>query len=252
MSIPTSRATLIDYCLRSLGAPVLEINIDEDQINDRIDDAMQFYREYHSDAIVKQFRKVQVTPQMKTDRYITLPDAMLFVSRVLPLVNSGSYSSSSNYMFSAKYQMYMNDIYDLRASGTMVNYAMTRQYLEMLDMLLNSVPPCRFNRHMNRLFIDVDWQAKLEVGDWILIEGYETIDPDLWPDIYNDAFLKAYATALIKKNWGTNMIKFEGIQLPGGITMNGRQIYDDALAEIEKLETECQLKWSMPVDFFVG
>jgi len=249
MSKPSSRQLLADYCLRNLGAPVIEINLDDDQIDDRIDEAIQFYRDYHNDAIVRQFRKHQIAPQDLQNKYVDLPDQLLFVSRVLPLVNNNSFGSS---MWSARYQMMLNDIYDLQYAGALVNYDMTRQYLELLDMMLNGTPPVRFNRHMQRLFIDVEWGYELNVGDYIIIEGYESIDPDKYTSVYNDIFLKKYTTALFKRNWGNNLKKFEGITLPGGVTLNGQQIYDEAVEEIAKLEEEAQLKYEMPPMFFIG
>ena len=246
---PSSRQELIDYCLRKLGAPVIEINVDDDQISDRVDDAIQYYREYHSDAIIRHYRKHLITQQNVTDKYVDIPDALLFVSRIFPMTNN---SSSSSGMWSARYQMHLNDVYDLQYAGALVNYEMTRQFLEMLDMQLNGVPPVRFNRHMSRLYIDVDWGRTIMVGDYIMIDAYSSIDPDEYTKIYNDMFLKRYTTALIKKQWGANLIKFEGIMLPGGVTMNGRQIWDDANAEIDALEAEMESKYELPVNFFVG
>ena len=155
-------------------------------------------------------------------------------------------------MWSIRYQIALNDTYDLQYTGALLNYEMTRQHLAMLDMQLNGVPPVRFNRHMNRLYIDGDWGGTLIANDYILVDGYVSIDPDVYTDVYSDMFLKRYTTALLKKQWGANLIKFEGIQLPGGVTMNGRAIWDDANAEIDKLETEMELKYSTPVNFFVG
>ncbi len=248
MANPASRQELIDYCLRSLGAPVLEINVDEDQVNDRVDEAIQFYRDYHSDSVIRQYRKHQLTETDITNGYIAIPDQLLFVSRVWPLVMNSSTTSS---MWSARYQLHLNDIYDLRQFGSMINYEMTRQYLEMLDMMLNGTPHARFNRHTNRLFIDTSW-GEMNATDYIIVEGYEALDPNTYTDIYNDLFLKKYTTALIKRQWGQNLSKFEGMQLPGGVTMNGRQILDDANAEIDKLEGEMDSKYSFPPDFYVG
>lgn len=249
MANPNSRQTLIDYCLRVLGAPVIEINIDDDQISDRIDEAIQFYQEYHSDAIIRTYRKHQITQQNITDGYIDIPDQLLYVSRIFPLANN---STSSSGMWSARYQMHLNDVYDLQYAGALVNYEMTRQFLEMLDMQLNGVPPVRFNRHMNRLFIDLDWSYRITAGEYIMVDAYTTIDPNTYTDVYNDMFLKKYCTALIKRQWGANLIKFEGMQLPGGVTINGRQIFEDANADVQKLEEEMELKYQKPVDFFVG
>lgn len=249
MANPNSRQTLIEYCLRALGAPVIEINVDDDQVNDRIDEAIQFYQEYHSDAIIRTYRKHQITQQNITDGYIDIPDQLLYVSRIFPLANN---STSSSGMWSARYQMHLNDVYDLQYAGALVNYEMTRQFLEMLDMQLNGVPPVRFNRHMNRLFIDLDWSYRITAGEYIMVDAYTTVDPNTYTDVYNDMFLKKYCTALIKRQWGANLIKFEGMQLPGGVTINGRQIFEDANADVLKLEEEMELKYQKPVDFFVG
>jgi len=148
--------------------------------------------------------------------------------------------------------MHLNDVYDLQYAGALVNYEMTRQFLEMLDMQLNGVPPVRFNRHMNRLYIDLDWGYRAVAGDYVMVDAYSAIDPETYTDIYNDMFLKKYTTALIKRQWGINLKKFEGIQLPGGVTMNGQQIYQEAIEEIKQLEDEMELKYEKPVDFFVG
>jgi hypothetical protein len=155
-------------------------------------------------------------------------------------------------MWSARYQMHLNDVYDLQYAGALVNYEMTRQFLEMLDMQLNGVPPVRFNRHMNRLYIDVDWTRTIIEGDYIMVDAYTTIEPEDYTEIYNDIFLKKYATALIKRQWGANLSKFEGIQLPGGVTMNGQKIFEDATADVLKLEDEMEAKYEKPIDFFVG
>ena len=227
---------------------MLEINVDDDQVNDRIDEAFQFWNEYHMDATLKTYRKVQVTDQIIDDSYIDLPDSCLCVTRVFPFTNN---SSNSSGMFSARYQMHLNDIYDLQYAGALVNYVESRQFLESLDMLLNGTPAIRFNRHTNRMYMDIDTSTLTE-DDWIIIEAYETLDHGTYTKVYNDMFLKKYSTALIKRQWGQNMSKFEGMQLPGGVTMNGMKILDDANAEIEKLEADMELKYAKPVDFFIG
>jgi len=250
MAKPNSRQTLIEYCLRALGAPVLEINIDDDQISDRIDEALQFYQEYHSDASIRTYVKHKVTQQDITNEYITVPDALLFIQRVFPI--SAANNTSSN-MFSVSYQMSLNDLYGLRNPGDLIQYSMTRQYMSLLDMEFNGLgQTIRFNRHMNRLFVEVLWGDKIQVNDYVIIEGYIVNDPNTFTDIYNDMFLKRYCTALLKKQWGANLIKFEGLQLPGGVTLNGRQIFDDAMAEIEKMETEIESKFQFPPDFYMG
>lgn len=257
MAIPNSRTTLIEYCLRALGAPVIEINLDDDQISDRVDEAIQYYQQYHSDAVVRTFVKYQVTaanhiagnPAYHT--IIDLPDNLLFITRVLPI---GQSSSSSAGMFSVDYQMHMNDLYSMsRSTGSMINYEMTKQYMSLINMSLNGLDQgIIFSRHQNSLKIETDWAARIPVGSYIVIEAYQTINPDSYPDVYNDLVLKKYLTALLKQQWGQNLIKFEGMQLPGGVTINGRAIYDDAVNDIKAIEEMVRLTWENPVDFYVG
>jgi hypothetical protein len=248
MAKPTSRQELADYCLRALGAPVLEINIDEDQIEDRIDEALQFYQEYHSDAVVRTFLKHQVTQEDYDNNYITLPDELLSVLRVLNL-SSGDAAD----MFSVKYQMFLNDLYGLRKPDSLVNYEMTKQYMNAIELILTgSTQQIIFSRHMNRLSIQDDWKNYVQIGQYIIVEGYQTIDPNEYTNVYNDMLLKKYLTALLKKQWGTNLLKFEGMTLPGGVTINGRAIYEDAIADIEKIETDFDTKYQMPADFYMG
>lgn len=248
MAVPNSRQTLIDYCLRTLGEPVLEVNIDEDQLNDRIDEALQFYQEYHSDAIYKVYHKHQITAADISNEYISIPDAITTVQRIFPLNDE----NSSINMFDARYQIHLNDIFDLRNAGALSNYYQTQQYMSTIDLLLNGTEQVRFNRHMNRLYIDADWGEDLKENDYVIVDAYRIVDPDTHTDVYNDMFLKRYAVALIKKQWGANLIKFEGMQLPGGVTLNGRQLYDDAVTEIAAVEEQMQLKYEMPPDFFMG
>lgn len=244
-----TRQQLIDYCLRRLGAPVLEINVDDDQVEDRIDDALQFYQEYHSDATMRMYVKHQITEQNITNKYIPVTDNILYIKRILPLSNR----SSSINMFDVKYQLHLNDIYDLSYIGDLVHYEMVQQYISLLDMSLNGLETIsRYNRHMNRLYLDIDWDADVTAGDYIVFECMLIVDPTEFTDVYNDMFLKQYATQLIKQQWGANLIKFEGMQLPGGVTLNGRQLYEDASAEIEKIREQMQLNYEMPVDFYVG
>ena len=248
MAVPNSRQTLIDYCLRTLGEPVLEVNVDEDQVSDRIDEALQFYQEYHSDAIYKVYHKHQITAADITNEYIAIPDAITTVQRIFPLNDE----NSSINMFDARYQIHLNDIFDLRNAGALSNYYQTQQYMSTIDLLLNGTEQVRFNRHMNRLYIDADWGEDLKENDYVIVDAYRIVDPDTHTDVYNDMFLKRYAVALIKKQWGANLIKFEGMQLPGGVTLNGRQLYDDAVTEIAAVEEQMQLKYEMPPDFFMG
>jgi hypothetical protein len=249
MANPTTRQELIDYALRRLGAPVIEINIDEDQLEDRIDDALQFYQEYHSDATMRVYLKHQITADDITNKYISINDNILNVKRVFPIGNS----QSSINMFSVKYQLHLNDIYDLSYIGDLMYYEMVQQYVSLLDMKLNgSGEHVRWNRHMNQLHLDVNWESDIKEDDYIIVEAMRIVDPSTYSDVYNDMFLKQYVTALIKQQWGANLIKFEGMQLPGGVVLNGRQIFDDATEEISQIREQMQSNYEMPVDFYVG
>tara|TARA_R110002153_G_scaffold26825_3_gene83560 strand:+ start:848 stop:1600 length:753 start_codon:yes stop_codon:yes gene_type:complete len=250
MAKPNSRATLIKYCKRALGAPVIEINIDDDQIDDRIDEALQFYQHYHTDATEKVFLKHQVTQTDIDNEYIPITEVVTDVVRVLPISQSSSISAD---MFDVKYQMHLNDMYKLGYMGNILEYVQTQQHMSTVDLLINSDDKrISFNRHRDRLDIVMDWSNEVSVGNFIVIEAYRIVDPDTFTDVYNDYYLKKYATALIKKQWGANLIKFEGMVMPGGVTFNGRQIFDDAVEELLKLEEEVRLNWEQPVDFYVG
>jgi hypothetical protein len=249
MANPNSRQTLIDYCLRSLGSPVIEINIDDDQVSDRIDEAIQFYQNFHSDAVVRNFYKYQITQTDFNNRYITLPDQLIYVLRVLPI----GVSNGTQGIFSVDYQLHLNDLYDLRRPGNLINYEMTRQYLSLLDIVLNGMDQgIIFSRHMQRLEIECDWPSRIPVGSWVVVECYQTINPDDYPSVYNDQFLKRYATALIKRNWAQNLFKFKGMVLPGGVTIDGTELMAQAKEEIKEIEAEARSVWETPVDFYVG
>ena len=248
MSKPGSRQELADYCLRALGAPVVEINIDDDQLGDRIDEAFQFYREYHSDATIRRYRKHQVTATDVTEEYIDIPETFIHVSRVLPFQVTGGAGD-----FNVEYQSMLNAIYDLRGPNSVLHYAMSQQHLALVDTLFDGkAQTVRFNRHMNRLFIETRWGTDIKAGEFIIIEGYETVDPATFTDVYNDIFLKKYLIALIKRQWGTNLKKFGGLQLPGGVEINGQQIYDEANEEIKEIEEQMQSRYEMPPLDFMG
>jgi hypothetical protein len=247
MAQVTTREQLKDYCLRRLGSPVIEINVDDDQIEDRIDDAFQFYREYHYDAVELVYLKHQFTTQDMTNQYISVPDSVVGVSRILPFSNK----SDGTNIFSIKYQILLNDLYSLM-STQIIYYYQVKQELELINQILVGVKPVRFNRHMNRLYIDMDWSGDAVVGDYIIVECYRILDPETYRDVYNDMFLKRYCTSLIKRQWGENLKKFNGVQLPGGVTINADQIYQDALTEITQIESEMQSRFELPVDFFTG
>jgi len=251
MASPNSRATLIDYCKRKLGEPVIEVNVDEDQVDDRIDEALDYYREYHSDATVKTYLKHLVTPTDVANQYITLSTDIIYVTKLFPITST--FANSRNF-FDIKYQIMLNDMHNLAGFvGDLAYYEQMQQYLSLLETKLNGVPQVQFSRRQNRLYIFGDFADEdIKEGDYIVAEVYETINPEAHTAIYNDKWLKAYSTSLIKQQWGQNLIKFDGMQLPGGVTLNGRQMYDDATGELEKLKEDIRLENEMPPDFFVG
>ncbi len=249
MTKPNSRQTFIDYCLRSLGAPVVEINVDDDQVEDRVDEALQFYQHYHSDAIEKVYLKHQITADDITNGYIPINALITDVVRVMPIRDT----ITTNSLFDVKYQIHLNDVYSLGFLGSLVDYEMSQQWMSLLDDIMDPDDKhISFERHKNQLRIDMDWTQEVSVDQYIVVECYRIIDPDTYTDVYNDYYLKRYATALIKQQWGQNLLKFEGMTMPGGVTFNGRQIYDDAREEIKELIEEVRLNWEQPVDFYTG
>jgi hypothetical protein len=245
MATPTSRTTLIEYCLRNLGAPVLDINVDDDQVEDRVDEALQKYRDYHMEGQRRVYLPLLVTPTVVTNKYFTLTDEVIYVTRVLPISNS--YAAVN--MFSMKYQMYLNDFYALYKAESLQYYVQMQQYLSEVDALLNGVQPIQYQRHGNKLYIDTNF-GELQVGQYIMAECYVSLEDT--PEMYNDSWLKRYTTALIKRQWGTNLSKFDGMQLPGGVTINASKILEEANSEIEALEQSLIDSYSLPPDFCVG
>ena len=250
MATPSTRQGLIDYCLRSLGDPVIEINIDPDQMEDRVDEALQYYQEFHSDATLKTYMKHLVTADDVTNEYITLASDITYVSKLFP-IRGGSITKD---FFDIKYQLHLNDIANLQTyMGDLAYYEQMQQYLSLIDMKLNGTPQVQFSRRENRLYVFGDFADKdIEAGDYLVAEVYKILDPDVNTSIYNDRWMKEYTTAIFKGQWGQNLIKFEGMQLPGGVTLNGRQIYDDAQLDIDRLREAIRSEYEMPADFFVG
>ena len=247
MASPSTRQGLIDYCLRKLGHPVVEINVDDDQVEDRVDEAFQYYRDFHYDATQKVYSSMQLTSNVIAQQYITLPQEMIGVERILQISNRSNGAS----MFDARYQLMLNNIQSL-TNTDIIYYSMLKTELNLINDLMTGQKPVRFNRHMNRLFIDLDWKNEVQEGDYVIVEGWSSLDPDTYTDVYNDGFLKRYCTALIKQQWGINLKKFEGVQLPGGVTLNGQIIYNEATEEIDKLKQEVQDTYQLPIDFFTG
>lgn len=251
MSAPTTRDTFTDYCLRKLGAPVVEINVDDDQVYDRIDEALQYYQEFHYDGVERIYLKYQVTSTDITNGYIPLSDLIIGVRNIFPYSGDNTASGGTDGLFNLQYQLRLNDLYDL-TNTSLVYYNTVRDYISTLDLLLNGAKPLRFNKHQNRLYIDQSWKDELMVNQWIIVDCYRAMDPNTWADVWNDIWLKRYATALIKKQWATNIKKFSGIALPGGVTLDGDKLYQEAHDEIEDLEQQIQTTFSLPADWMMG
>ncbi len=279
MAKPSSRQELIEYCLRRLGAPVLEINIDDDQIDDCVDDALQFFHERHFDGVERMYLKYKITQEdidrgrarntsgpgivtttgtstidgvptnfnfYETANYIQVPDSVIGIEKVFKFDTS----SISGGMFSIKYQLFLNDLYYFN-SVELLQYAMVKSYLEDIDFLLTTDKQIRFNKRQNRMYLDIEWGAQ-KADSFLVIDCYRILDPNDFTKVYNDSFLKRYLTALMKKQWGQNLIKFRGVKLPGGIELNGREIYDDAEKELEALRSRMAMDYELPPYDFIG
>lgn len=276
MAKPASRQELIDYCLRKLGAPVLEINVAEEQLDDLVDDALQFFNERHFDGVEKMFLKYKITADdlergrskggtnnldveittassntgtfewEENSNYIQVPDAVIGIERVFKIDNR---TIASN-MFNVNYQLFLNDIYWF-SSTELLNYYVTKRYLEDIDWIVNPEKQIRFNKRQNRLYIDTSWD-RLNLDDYLIIECYRILNPNDFSKVYNDSFLKMYLTSLIKKQWGQNLIKFQGVKLPGGVELNGRQIYDDAMKELQSIEDKMMITYELPPLDLIG
>ena len=281
MAKPASRQQLIDYCLRKLGAPVLEINVDDDQIDDAVDDAIQLFNERHFDGVERMFLKYKITQEdldrgrakdtdgvgivtttatstnisgygtttsswYETSNFIQVPDSVVGIEKIFKFDTS----TISGGMFSIKYQLFLNDLYNFN-SVELLQYAMVKSYLEDIDFLLTTDKQVRFNKRQDRLYLDIDWGAETK-GNWLILDCYRALDPNSFTQVYNDVFLKQYLTALIKRQWGQNLIKFRGVKLPGGIELNGREIFDDAEREIEGLRSRMASEYELPPYDFVG
>jgi len=254
MAKPTTREEFKTYCLRRLGWPVVEVNVDDLQMEDRVDDALRFWKEYHFDGTEMVYYSHKVTQPDLDNKYLTLvsPEtaSILGISRMLSL------SSQTSGIFSVKYQILLNDwaTYSTKGTREMQNYWMKMSHLSMIDDLINGMNNLRFNRKTNKIYLDIDWSADISLNDFVVFETYQGVDENssLNSEVWNDSFLKNYATALIKEQWGMNLSKFEGIQLPGGVTLNGRAILEDARVEIDRLKEQMSLSYELPVDFVVG
>jgi hypothetical protein len=273
MAKPSTRQGLIDYCLRRLGAPVLEINVDDDQIDDLVDDTIQYFNERHFDGVERMYLKYKIT-QGDIDRgragaesgvgivttsgtstivgtattfnyyensnYIKVPESIIGIEKIFKFDTS----SISNGMFSIKYQLFLNDMYKFN-SIELLQYSMLKTYLEDIDFLLTTDTQIRFNKRQDRLYLDLDWGAQSK-DTYIILDCYRALDPTNFNQVYNDTFVKLYLTSLIKRQWGQNLIKFNGVKLPGGIELNGRQIYDDAIRELDEIKQKMSQDYELP------
>ena len=280
MAKPTSRTELIDYCKRQLGAPVLEINVADDQIDDLVDDALQLFNERCFDGVERMYLKHKVTQEdldrgkatgttgvgivtttatgvnsgigsitstfYETSNYLQVPESVMGVERIFKFDTS----SISGGMFSIKYQLFLNDLYYFN-SVELLQYAMTKTYLEDIDFLLTTDKQIRFNQRQDRLYLDIDWDSE-EKDNWLVIDCFRVLDPNTYTGVYNDSFLKRYLTALIKRQWGQNLMKFVGVKLPGGIELNGRQMYDDAVIELDKIQEIMSNTYEVPPLDMIG
>jgi hypothetical protein len=250
MAQPATRQQLKDYALRRLGDPVIEINVDDSQVEDRLDDALQFFAEYHFDGVQKQFYKYQLTAEDIANEYINMNGVDPSVITVTRIFEQGNNSVN---MFDVRYQMALNDFYGVRTGmGNMAQYDITKRHLALIQQMLDPEKAVRFSRVTNKLLIDTDWSEQFTVDDFVIIEAYSILDPDTYTEIYNDRLLKEYITSLIKRQWGMNLSKFQNITLPGGLSYNGSELYSQGQEEITKIEEEVQLKYELPPDFMVG
>jgi hypothetical protein len=247
MATPTTKAEFKEYCLRKLGKPVIEINVDDDQVDDRIDEALRYWYDYHFDGSERVYYKHAITETDVVNKYITLPENII---GAVSIFSMGDPSIRSDDLFNIRYQIALNDLYTL-TNVSLVPYYMVMEHLALMNELLVGKQPIRYSRHKDRLHVDMDWNT-VAIGEFLLVEAYEVIDPETWTDAYNDRWLQNYATTLIKEQWGSNLTKFTGMSLPGGVQFNGEKIYDDAVAERRKLEDEMISSYSLPVLDMIG
>ena len=247
MPVPHDRQTFKDYCMRRLGYPVIQINIDDDQLEDRIDEAFQYFQDYHFDGTQKIYATHTVTQQDINNQYLNVNPCITGITRILPIDDS----QANVNMFDLRYQLRLNELYDF-TSASYINYTLTLQHLRTLELLFTGITPVRFNRHMNKLFIDWSWGSSITPNMVVVLEGYQVLDPEVFPDVYNNRWLKEYATALIKRQWGSNLLKYGSVQLPGGMTLEGDKIYNEAIRQIEKLEREANDAIGAPLEFAMG
>jgi len=247
MSLPTSRDEFKEYCLRKLGKPVIDINIDDAQVEDRLDDALQYYRDYHFDGTEHIYLEYPVTQADKDNGYLTTTSNVVGVVGVFDIGDS----LQTKNLFDIRYQIHLNDLFDY-TSGRFAPYVMAMRQIETLEEIFVGKKPIRWNRHVNKLHIDMDWRYDVEVGSFIVVEMYRVVDPTTYTDVWSDRWLLEYAPALVQRQWGQNLSKFEGQQLPGGVTLNVDRIMNDAKETIMRLEDEMINSYSLPVSDLTG
>jgi hypothetical protein len=254
----TNRQTFKEYCLRRLGFPTIEINVDDDQVEDRIDDALQYWQDYHFDALQKLYYIKRLDATDIQNKYINLDPSVtvdsqnnhvniIGVTRIFPISDSINQAN----MFDLRYQLRLNELYDF-TSASYINYTLTMQHLRSLEIMFTGEVPIRFQRHMHKLFCDWGWGSSVQAGTVVIAECYAIINPSDYISVWNDRWLKEYATALIKRTWGNNLKKFAGVQLPGGVTLNGDKIYEEAVEEIKALEDEMSSNYELPVEWYMN
>ena len=283
MASPSSRSELADYCRRQLGAPVLEINVADEQVDDVIDDAVQFFQERHFDGVSQAYLKYKITDEdidrgraskasgkdstgittttatadiagtdvtfnyYENSNFLQIPPSVIGVTKIYHFDGT---NTMTNNMFSVKYQMFLNDIY-YWGSTELLTYAMTKTYLEDINFLLTTQKQIRFNQRMDRLYLDIDWDG-VTVDDYFVIDCFRALNPADYAQVYNDSFLKKYTVALMKRQWGQNLLKFQGVKLPGGVELNGRQIYDDAEKDLEIIREQMSNMYELPPLDMIG
>ena len=283
MASPSNRTEFVNYCKRQLGAPVLEINIADEQVEDVIDDAVQYFQERHFDGVAQAYLKYKITQDdidrgrasMETNKkqtgittttatadiagtettfsyyensnFLQIPPAVIGVTKIYHFDGT---NTMTNNMFSVKYQMFLNDIYYWGATE-LLTYAMTKTYLEDINFLLTTEKQIRFNKRMDRLYLDIDW-GSVSKDDYLVIDCFRQLDPSDYARVWNDSFLKKYTTALLKRQWGQNLLKFQGVKLPGGVELNGRQIYDDAEKDLEIIREQMSNTYELPPLDMIG
>lgn len=253
MGQPTSRSELKDYCLRNLGFPVIDINVDDDQLDDRIDDALQLFQQYHFDGTENLYIAQQATQQILNNDYVDLPDSIIGVNKVFPLIGSSVSSTARNgfNIFDINYQLRLNDFYNLMSSSY-TYYVIAREHLAMLDMIITGEIPYDYNKKTNRLYLHTDLSGRISTDDFLCFQVQRIVDPDTYEKVFNDPWLKKYTSALFKKQWGSNLSKYSNYTLPGGLIVNGEKILISAEEELAKLELELREVYEAPPMMLVG